>query len=115
MSSRLEAATKQFGVQILISGSLADILTRETYSYCRQIDCVTVKGSNEPMRLFTVDLRSDHLQLEYQREQMLNKAMLKRYRDSQKAIMWSPRFLVHSMFEVDKDIIQMRSFLTQVR
>lgn len=56
MSSRLEAATKQYGVNLLISGALFDILTRDVKSLCREVDTVTVKGSVQPMRLFTVDL-----------------------------------------------------------
>lgn len=49
MAARLEAATKQFGVQILISGQLYDILTPMAQSHLRQIDRVTVKGSIEPL------------------------------------------------------------------
>lgn len=45
MSSRLEAATKQYGVNLLISGALFDILTRDVKSLCREVDTVTVKGS----------------------------------------------------------------------
>ena len=53
MASRLEAATKQFGVPLLISGKLYDIMTFESASKMRHIDTVTVKGSSEPMRLYT--------------------------------------------------------------
>ena len=45
LASRLEAATKQFGVPLLISGNLYDILTKQTQEQMRMIDCVTVKGS----------------------------------------------------------------------
>ena len=56
MASRLEAATKQFGVPLLISGQLYDIFTDKTKDQCRMIDRVTVKGSNEPLELFTIDV-----------------------------------------------------------
>lgn len=56
MASRLEAATKQFGVNFLISESLYDLLTPELQNYCRNIDRVTVKGSNKPLKLYTVDM-----------------------------------------------------------
>ena len=49
MASRLEAATKQFGVQLLISGQLFIILTESAQKHLRQIDRVTVKGSVEPL------------------------------------------------------------------
>jgi hypothetical protein len=45
MASRLEAATKQFGVDFLISEDMYDLLTVEMKSYFRNIDRVTVKGS----------------------------------------------------------------------
>lgn len=56
MASRLEAATKQFGVNLLISENLYDILTPGLQSFCRNIDRVTVKGSNKPLKLYTIDM-----------------------------------------------------------
>ena len=57
MASRMEAATKQFGVPLLItfnfrlifSGDMYSICTDETKNHLRHIDRVTVKGSNQPM------------------------------------------------------------------
>jgi len=46
MASRLEAATKQFGVSLLISGELYQLLTPTCRRYMRHIDTVTVKGSS---------------------------------------------------------------------
>mmetsp|Transcript_16748 Transcript_16748/g.25818 ORF Transcript_16748/g.25818 Transcript_16748/m.25818 type:complete len:225 (+) Transcript_16748:1941-2615(+) len=45
MASRLEAATKQFGTEILVSGALRDILSDDFQAIMREIDTVTVKGS----------------------------------------------------------------------
>ncbi|CAG9328862.1 unnamed protein product [Blepharisma stoltei] len=56
MASRLEAATKQFGVPILISNALFHICSNVTKTNMRKIDRVTVKGSKEPIELFTCDL-----------------------------------------------------------
>lgn len=61
MASRLEAATKQFGTPLLISGQLVDIMSEKSRSKTREIDVVTVKGSNVPLRLFTVDVEIGHL------------------------------------------------------
>jgi len=52
MASRLEAATKQYGVNILMSNSLVDSFGMEMRSECRPIDKVTVKGSEEPLTLY---------------------------------------------------------------
>lgn len=56
MAARLEAATKQYGVSILISGALFDHLSDDLKEICRLIDIVTVKGSIEPVKLYTVDV-----------------------------------------------------------
>jgi len=56
ISARLEAATKQYGVPILISGQIYEMLTPFVKKFCREIDIVTVKGSVLPIKLFTVDL-----------------------------------------------------------
>lgn len=61
MASRLEAATKQFGTEILISGDLFDIISEEFQVIMIEIDTVTVKGSIKPVRLFTIDLNIDDL------------------------------------------------------
>ena len=62
LASRLEAATKQFGKCILFSGQLFDMfMNKDLISACRHIDTVTVKGSLQPLRLYTVDLNIEGL------------------------------------------------------
>ena len=61
MASRLEAATKQYGVNILISSDLQSIFSKKTKKYLREIDRITVKGSNRPIGIFTVDMKLDKL------------------------------------------------------
>jgi hypothetical protein len=56
MAARLETATKQYGVSILMSGEFAALLSPAVRAKCRQIDTVLVKGSNQPMGIWTVDL-----------------------------------------------------------
>jgi len=56
MAARLEAATRQYGVSILISGPLYDLLSADVKNLCRLIDIVTVKGSIKPVKFFTIDL-----------------------------------------------------------
>ena len=59
IAARLETATKQFGVNILISGKLYNLFTDDMKSVCRYVDCVTVKGSSEPIDLYTIDINYD--------------------------------------------------------
>lgn len=56
MSARLEAATRQFGVPLLVSGSIIKIMTPRCLTQMRIVDIVTVKGSVEPVELWTCDI-----------------------------------------------------------
>ncbi len=55
LASRLEAATKQFKVPLLMSEAFAKGLTGTTQSNCRRVDSVTFKGSSDPMHIFHYD------------------------------------------------------------
>ena len=59
LSARLEAATKQFDVPILISERFVNACGTRVANKCRQIDRVVVKGSEEPMGVFTFDVAHD--------------------------------------------------------
>ena len=59
IAARLETATKQFGVYLLISGKLYDLFTEDMKDICRYVDCVRVKGSTEPIDLYTIDINEN--------------------------------------------------------
>jgi len=61
MSSRLEAATKQFGVPLLMSHTFNNMLSAKIQKFTRCIDCVTVKGSVEALGLYTCDVTNDRV------------------------------------------------------
>lgn len=63
MSARLEAATKQFGVPLLFTGEFAGLLSDSVRKQCRQIDCVTVKGSVNPVKLLTFDMHPENIEM----------------------------------------------------
>jgi len=52
MASRLEAATKQYSVNILMSHTVYEGMSAELQGECREIDRVTVKGSDQPIGLY---------------------------------------------------------------
>jgi len=56
LSSRLEAATKQYGVEILLSEDTLLLLSPMVQDLLRMVDRVTVKGSIKPMELYTFDV-----------------------------------------------------------
>ena len=115
-ASRLEAATKQFGVPLLISGNLRKICTPRTQANMRIIDIVTVKGSNEPTEMVTCDVEQSLIKVEVpkrQRNKRQDKKMKKvrgrieRNRYKQAAL--SNQIQVSEKFELDEDIKLMRS------
>ena len=63
MASRLEAATRQYDVHLLLSEDLHTMLTPSLKKICRNIDRVTVKGSAKPIRLFTIDINVKNIEL----------------------------------------------------
>lgn len=57
MASRMMAACKQYNLTILFTENVADLLSTEANNVIRHIDTVTVKGSSEPVRVYTYDAR----------------------------------------------------------
>ena len=54
MSARLEAASKQFNVQLLLSDAFVkQLYSSQLKANCRPLDVVTVKGSLQPLTLYT--------------------------------------------------------------
>ena len=60
VSARLEAATKQYGVSLLLSEAFYSELTQARQGHCRPLDRVTLKGSAVPMNLYTYDVKHEH-------------------------------------------------------
>lgn len=61
IASRLEAATKQYGVPMLISDAIFEFCSKLMRRILRQIDRITVKGSVNSLGLYTVDLNLENL------------------------------------------------------
>jgi class 3 adenylate cyclase len=86
MAARLEAATRQYGVTILISGQLYEYLSDELKKICRHIDTVEVKGSKVPIKLYTIDV---NLNLKVSRKEynLTLQERTKMYKEK-KSILW---------------------------
>jgi len=63
MTSRLEAATRQFGLKILVSDIIHRLFSKPVQELCRLVDIVTVKGAVKPMGLYTVDVELGELKV----------------------------------------------------
>jgi len=111
VAARLENATKQFSVWILISHFMINLCSQEVALTCRLIDHVTVKGSKQPMRLYTLDL--DYMQLEVVHKSMdrviKNRFKVRQVREVRKNEKWAEDHNVAQALEADKDFIRMRS------
>jgi class 3 adenylate cyclase len=70
IAARLEAATRQYGVNLLISGEVYDNLSSRLKHICRKIDIVKVKGSNKPLHIYTVDVNLDNFKVGKKKKQM---------------------------------------------
>mmetsp|Transcript_18206 Transcript_18206/g.33850 ORF Transcript_18206/g.33850 Transcript_18206/m.33850 type:complete len:952 (+) Transcript_18206:62-2917(+) len=55
MSARMEAASRQFGVAILMTERFHELMSKPAQDACRRLDVVTVKGSAVPMPIYTYD------------------------------------------------------------
>ncbi|CEM03412.1 unnamed protein product [Vitrella brassicaformis CCMP3155] len=126
LASRLEAATKQFGVPILVSGGMIELLSKRFQDECRRIDRVTVKGSKQPIDLWTVDLHPEALAVDgpkrpkdhdaknpkaAQAYNAYKKLRAGKRKAALKRRLWNPEFEVASLFESDSDLKKMRAHL----
>ena len=57
MAARMMSATKQYGVTILLSQAVEELLSAPARSKLRHLDTVCVKGSSVAQRIFTYDAR----------------------------------------------------------
>ncbi|CAD8157087.1 unnamed protein product [Paramecium octaurelia] len=126
MASRLEAATKQFGTYILISGVLKRNLTQACQNHIRLIDVVTVKGSIEPVELYTVDLSIKNLLNKFKeprdifdisrmkpREQKQFRVVNRYKRNLLIKSVEDDKIQLATLFEKDEDLIAARELYTQ--
>jgi class 3 adenylate cyclase len=59
MASRMMSACKQYGVTMLMSQAVEELLSRTARSKLRHLDTVYVKGSSVAQRIYTYDCRFD--------------------------------------------------------
>jgi len=105
MAARMEAATRQFGVSILITRNFFTLLSEESQKHCRKIDVVTVKGSNVPMPIYTYDTFQNQVFPQLRAPKYSNLSLqevLTRQAESYDASTWLS----------DPDIIQLRCLAT---
>eukprot|EP00300_Choanocystis_sp_HF-7_P013629 c18380_g1_i3.p1 GENE.c18380_g1_i3~~c18380_g1_i3.p1 ORF type:complete len:812 (+),score=165.17 c18380_g1_i3:39-2438(+) len=61
-AARVQTGTRQYGVSLLMSNSFYDCLGT-SQRQCRRVDCVAVKGSTQPITLWTYVLSDDWISI----------------------------------------------------
>ena len=59
MASRMMSASKQYGVTILLSQAVEELLSKPAQSKLRHLDTVIVKGASRPQGIYTYDARAE--------------------------------------------------------
>jgi class 3 adenylate cyclase len=110
MASRLEAATKQYGVPLLFSNSLFENLSKTTQRFCRPLDRVTVKGSKTPIGLYSVDLDLEGIPIGKNNNFYSKEERKFRHKVAKTELMdqvYSGQVKVSALFVYDKDLVYM--------
>jgi class 3 adenylate cyclase len=105
MAARMEAATRQLGVAILITRSFFKLLSETAQQHCRKVDVVTVKGSNVPTHIYTYDTFQNQVFPQLRAPKYSNLTLediLSRQAQNYDASTWSS----------DPDLIQLRCLAT---
>jgi len=113
VASRLEAATSEYGVRLLLSEPLVRSCDEKLSRHFRPIDHVKLQGSKNATRLFAVDLNPGVLPVDSEmsarrRRLVLNRAQEKATREQRKDAIKQDQFMVHEVFKTDKNIRRMR-------
>ena len=100
MASRMMSACKQYGVVILLSQAVEELLSKECRSKLRHLDTVYVKGSKAAQRVYTYDARSKGIDF------FLNKRSDEQA--DKEALRYSPQ-----IWDKDQDLLEMRSHVSK--
>jgi class 3 adenylate cyclase len=119
LAGRLAAATRHYRTPIIFSQSLDALLTKPMKEYTRWIDSITVVGSKHALKVFTVDLRVNMLEMEpiyatefhkvhslRSFEKLRIRRELRKYRHTRR------EFRIDQFFTNDEDMVAMRKGYT---
>mmetsp|Transcript_26430 Transcript_26430/g.47679 ORF Transcript_26430/g.47679 Transcript_26430/m.47679 type:complete len:1059 (+) Transcript_26430:87-3263(+) len=110
VAARLESATTQYGVWTLISHNMVNLCSGKMALNCRLIDHVTVKGSRQPVRLYTIDLNIDQIEVETKGPDRLirNRFKIRQLREVRKSEKWAEDYEVGDVMRTNRDVNLMR-------
>lgn len=102
MAARLETSSKQYGVPLLASQSVFELMSTEVQAKCRRLDVVTVKGSEFPIGIYTYDA--------LQSQKFYNKKTMPEGMPPPKFMRVSDEMA--EIFEHDYDLLTLRKHIT---
>jgi len=113
IASSVEAATKIYGVPIIVSQSVVELCNHPMANKCRLMDRVVIRGSTTPMCLYSLDLDFECLAVEDLRDPMLVWSSRARFKarqwlEQEKNRKNKPEVKMNVEFDQDQDIAQMR-------
>ncbi|OMJ92736.1 hypothetical protein SteCoe_4489 [Stentor coeruleus] len=115
LASRLCAATKQYGVWMLISEYIHNLLSLKMRNLTRRVDRCTFKGSAEPMDIFTIDLNVDNLEsytpriIDHEKNKKRARVAKRISRDELHKDLWSGVYKSVRKLKEENDLMQMVS------
>jgi len=112
MATRLEGLTKTYGVSIVISDAVTNLMTTPFANLCRQVDQVAWTDSPKPLKLYSLDLDDLGLDIdERMTEPRTKREKFRRKFDRQRRKMqrWSADFIMYDLIRHDEDINLMRA------
>jgi len=106
MCARLETATRQYGIDLLFSQAMHAIISQKAKERCRKLDVVIVKGSLQPMGIYTFDINEEIPPIPegHQMGQVIPPAEITCESLKAKGIEWT--------FVLDQDIIRLQEGIT---
>ncbi|CAJ1370887.1 unnamed protein product, partial [Effrenium voratum] len=115
VAAKLEAATSQFKVWMLLSHSMVNMCSHEVALSCRLIDQVTVSGSRIPMRIYTMDLDTRRIAVEEKGPDRLirNRFKIRQLREVRKGEKMAEDYRVWDAMMNNPDVRQMRSLFSE--
>jgi class 3 adenylate cyclase len=117
IATTVEAATKVYGVPILVSQATRDLCTPDVASKCRLIENVRIRGCPQPLQLFSRDL--DYLCLTVDDGASAHRPVLwnsrwrfkaRQFLEAEKSRKIDPEVTISAYFHENKDICQMRRY-----
>lgn len=113
IAESLERSTPIYGVKVLLTESVVNMCSLGMASKCRQIDCVVMTGSRDPMELYVIDLDCIGLSVAETRPKGFLWSSKQRFRvrqflETEKRLKWDDQNDMVTVFNEHPDIAAMR-------